>query len=686
MELKSRHAAIIKELLETDSGISVDKIVFQYGITKRTFYYDFDTINEWLEEHKYGVIKVSNQLVFLISTKRDLIKKDLEHCSYYFSIDERKILEFFFIALSNQTININTFQRYFDISKNTVLADIRNLKESFDNDEISLFSTAKQGYILQGEEFAIRKSLGKYFNKIDSYYLKEEIKKLLQGTLESMIGKNFDFYEIARCLIKQYEIDIKSQLYTGYLEFECTMILISWIRALKGNTFTVSSEEKDTLNITKSYASVVQNSEKLRFHGLYIPDNEVYYVTSLLLGIRTIQFSSQEQEDLYIYNFVNKLIKNFEIVACVQIKDKEHLGIRLRSHIRPFYYRLKYGLQEENTLVSQIQKMYPEAFDFCKKAIKEIDSKISEIISDDEIAYVTVYFVGTQTYNVSFHSDILVKPQILLINEKGRAQSDLLITQLQEMFGEDLIYETRQESDLKQLDLDVYSTIIYTGSVLDVEERYKPKLVKVKQAIDEETYAAIVSILVDQGVSYRDDQLIKKIIDDIKQNVSVSFNETKLYMDLFKTVHSFRSTSEYVNKRKTIQNLIKEHKYRFLQGDVTWESVTFEGYKGVYGQQRAFTKLSSESQLEEQRSYVYNITSNIMLVYCFDYSHISEDRISIVVSSQEIAVNETNRANIFIFFACRNDYRHFPHLKEIYDSCLAMNEQKIKALLKQEDY
>lgn len=302
MVLKSRIATIIKEVVNTDSGIPVDTILFRYSLTKRSFYYDLGVINKWLSDNNFGIAKILNKLLFIITTERESIKKELENCQYYHSMDERKALEFFYIALYNKPLNIYNFQKLFDVSKNTIASDIRELKESFKYEEIILFSKAKQGYLLQGKEFAIRKKLGLCFNKLASNYsnTKDDLKKFLQEMLASLVGKDLDFFEIARRLIKQYEIDINWQLYTGYIEFECAMIVISWIRSLKGNIFLISVDEKDALNITKSYTSMVKNSNILRFYGLFIPDSEIYYMTILLLGLQTALFESGTRDDVYL--------------------------------------------------------------------------------------------------------------------------------------------------------------------------------------------------------------------------------------------------------------------------------------------------------------------------------------------------------------------------------------------------
>lgn len=132
--------------METDLGIPIGKILARYHVTKRTFYYDLEIINIWLANNDFGTTEILNRVLFINTTKSAEIKKAIENCQYYFSTDERKILEFFYIALSNKPVNINTFQKLFDVSKNTIATDIRKLKESFEHDKILLYSKPIQGY------------------------------------------------------------------------------------------------------------------------------------------------------------------------------------------------------------------------------------------------------------------------------------------------------------------------------------------------------------------------------------------------------------------------------------------------------------------------------------------------------------------------------------------------------------
>lgn len=681
MELKSRLAAILNEIVENDSGVSIDGLLSKYSITKRTLYYDLEVINSWLKKSEFGETRISNQLLYLISNRKGEILVELENSDYYYSIEERRIIEFLYITLSHEPVNINTFQKLFGVSKNTVANDIRELKEILDLDKINLLSTAKQGYFIQGEEYAIRKKIGIKFNRLVSLQPKEEIKSFIQETLMVLTRKNFDYFEIARCLIKQYEIDIESQLYTGYIEAESAMILVAWIRTLKGNVFSVSAEERDTLKITRSYLSMVKNSSKLRAHGLYIPDNEVFYMTTLLLGIRTAQFSSQEQETVFIYDFVNQLIKNYETIACLEIADKDQLAIRLRSHIRPFYYRLKYGLQETNSLTSQVKDMYPEAFSFCKRAIKEIDNIISSLISDDEIAYLTIYFVGTQSDSQIFRADFVQKHRILVISHKGRAESDHLIIQLRDLLGESFEFVATQYKNDDSSKMEGYSLIVSTVMFENIDEHLKKKVVYVPNVLSDE-YARIIKVLSNQGVSNKDNSFIERLIRDVKAAMpNVVFDSDKLYLDFLKSLQMANNNQLPINFDNPMEIIVNEGRYRRIQGDTTWESILFEGYRSIYGQDEAFSLLSKTNILEDQTEHLYNILPNVIIVHCVGKAVDGNMRVSVVSSRHEVSVTKIHRGNIFIFCATDSNAQHFQELKEIHDYCDDLSNKDIESII-----
>ncbi len=182
MELKSRSAYILKLISENPEGTSVRQIISRLSITRRTFYYDVEQINEWLKSEGLGKLVIKSQIVTVDSDKTDeLAKKIKKNESYFYSIEERRILELMFISLSPEIVTIEKMQNLFDVSKNTILTDIKEWKSILNKQDISIVSTIKVGYVLQGEEFTIRKMIGKQIKKLENFQPKDTLRKWIQS-------------------------------------------------------------------------------------------------------------------------------------------------------------------------------------------------------------------------------------------------------------------------------------------------------------------------------------------------------------------------------------------------------------------------------------------------------------------------------------------------------------------------
>lgn len=684
MELKRRFAAIIQEVLATDSGVAVDSILSRYRITRRTFYYDVVEINKWMKENSYGSAKVSNHHLVFVSNKRDEMQKKLACCPYYYAALERKVFTFFYIALTSRAVKIDTLQKRFDVSKNTIATDIRELKRALTQTEISLFSTSRQGYLLQGEEHTIRKMLGVYYRKLAFCDVpKLDIRKLMQQEMTLLTDDKIHPFDMAMHLFKQYEIETASQLCTQGIALACMMMVSSWIRSLKGNHLPVHAVEKAEVKNTTAYRYMLRKRNVLDHEGIHLAKNEVDYMTGLLLGIRIAQCSHQEQGTLFIHCFVDQLIKKFQVIACIQINEKPSLTMRLRTHLRSFYYRLQYGLQEENVLLYHVQKMYPEAFDFCKQAIKEIDSDFARIIDDDEIAYLTTYLMGTQETKYRFALQGDQEKRIVLVSEGSCAESILLIKQVIDLFGAAWSFETIQYNHLEDVNLATYNLVLTTTKSMYIDEGMDKNIVWIDRFLNEHACLKIIKYLSAQGITYKKEQIIQQIILDVKQNVSTSYNEEKLYMAIFRSIYKLQQQELKQTRGHAFEIFMKERRYHYVSGKTTWRRILWEGYKGVYGNELARKKLSIKNSIQTQASNLYNITDVVVLVYCYDATLIHEERVILVVSNQKLEITEASRGQIFVFFASRNNDDHFQFLTQIYAYYKAMSSEEIERLLKE---
>ena len=667
MELKSRPAYILKIILEQKNGYTVDRIIEKLNITKRTFYYDFELINDWLKSRELGRLEIQSKIICVKSKKIEILEAEMrKNGSYYYSVQERRILELLMILLSAEVVTIEKMQNLFDVSKNTILKDIKEWKKILGNQNISIASSIKFGYVLQGEEFAIRKIVGKEIKKLQNFQPKDILKKWMQQSLVTITGEDYDYLEIARCLIKQYEQDENIKLVLENEELECSMILISWIRSMDGYTMNLHTEEKVTLVETKPYQSLKQSFEKLKVYNLEIPESEIYYIATLLLGIKVAQFVSQDQEDLYISNFTKALVVNFERIACISFDNKDRLMTRLKGHIRPLYYRLKYGVQSTNPLVQDVMRMYPEIYDFTGRAVREMKDDLAKMLTSDEIAYLTIYFISDEKYQTIQKKSNVSK--VLVLCADGMATSTLVKEQLKTLFGSTADIKLGIISEAKKYNLDDFALIISTGYSELLAHR--KNIVFTNVILEDSDKKKIIQVMNQCGVIGEYNKTIQRIISAAVQSTNGIVDENELYFDVLRIL--FESDNRKIDKKlNSIANYIQNQRYSVLPERSTKEELLMQGCQKAVGE-KAWKRLYNRlcNMMNHNKIKFYEISQDVVILHCPMRGDLNvEINYEIVVSEERIKISEEIKGKIFIFFVTVDQNTHFPVLEGIYRYC-----------------
>jgi mannitol operon transcriptional antiterminator len=82
------------------------------------------------------------------------------------------------------------------------------------------------------------------------------------------------------------------------------------------------------------------------------------------------------------------------LYAAVNFSEKEQMIKKLFIHLKPAYYRIRYGIKIENILHDSVEQNYSEVFHLAKKVIHHFESLINQPVNDNEIAYIAMHFGG----------------------------------------------------------------------------------------------------------------------------------------------------------------------------------------------------------------------------------------------------------------------------------------------------
>lgn len=658
----------MKFILENPESSSIKQITEKLNITRRTFYYDVEQINDWLSSEGLGKLVIKSRMVTIDSDRRDeLVNRIKRNESYFYSIEERRILELIFISLSTEVVTIEKMQKIFDVSKNTILTDIKEWKAALIGLDISIVSTIKVGYVLQGEEFTIRKMIGKQIKKLENFQPKIVLGKWMQESLVKISGEEYDYREIARCLIKQYEQDENIKLVSENEEFECSMILVSWIRSMEGYTVVLNAEERAALAVTCPYQSLKKSFQKLKEYNLEIPNSEIYYIATLLLGIKIAQFVSQDQENLYIYRFTASLLKNFERIACIAFENRERLANRLRGHIRPLYYRLKYGMQSTNPLLKDVMRMYPEIYEFTERSVRAMPDELAQTLTDDEIAYLAVYFISDEKKQVVTNT-VENKSKILVLCAAGMATSTLVKEQLKELLGNIADIEVGIVSEAEKYRLDNYTLIVST-SYSDILNQHR-NTIFTEVVLQDKDKRKIIQLLNQYGIVGRYDRTIQRIIASVEDNLTGQIEKNELYFDILRILYE-DGKRESIGEQISFRGYMEDGCFVKIPKTGDMEELLIKGCQTAVHEKswkRLYDRLYN--MIRRHRLKYYEIQKNVVLIHCPMQGDMNRSvGFSVVVSETVIPITEYISGKIFIFFVTIDQRTHFALLKEIYDYC-----------------
>lgn len=667
MELKSRQVYVLRLLIESEAGILIDDLLKRLGITKRTFYYDLEKLNDWLLQFRLGELDIKGQYVCINGIDTSILEKCLGKTEgYFFSVSERRSMELLYILLHYERVTISKMEEFFDVSKNTILMDVKELKEEIKNWGLTISSTVKTGYLIEGEEGVIRKLIRSQIQSMTNPVTRGAIKLLLKRSLEVLTNNEIDFFEISRCIIKQYEKDINAELFLGNLQNECMMIQVSWIRSIRGYEFNMNMDEQITLMNTVSYRSLEINVKKLEIYDIHIPAMEIYFITSLFLGIQTTDFVSQEQEDTYIVKFAQELIRNFERISCLSFADRERLNKQLSYHIRPLYYRMKYGIVSDNPLVNDIRRMYPIMYDFTRRAFRETTDEISKMLSEDELAYLCIHFASSLNEKKIKDEDSKSRKKILITGEANMSTSYLVREQLKTLLGESFQYDMATLSKAREWILDDYVLIISTSHT---KGKFNCSfLVETGPIITDSGKQKIMDIIERNHVITKYDSLIRDIIQVVDDNCSEKLQTTKIYFDLFR-LFSYREHGQ-INDSDVpfFQKLIRKNKVVSLKPGKDWKEVVFCGCRSLEGKNNAIRLIERMNNLiSRKRERFYRMQPEAVLVHCPMQGDIDGAvNASVLVSKEGINCPDGESAKILVCLSTVDNYLHWSLLDEIY--------------------
>ncbi|EAC5135023.1 BglG family transcription antiterminator [Listeria monocytogenes] len=576
VQFDARNMTLLESLVVANVYLAPENLQEELGISKRTLQYDVEKINKELDNIGLdGIQSVRGQGYYLLEEEKTTIKEILENreaSHKVFSASERRIRILFFLLVTDARVIIDTINECNEVSRNTSLQDIKQLKLALKQFNLELIYDRKNGNMVLGDERSIRQFFIHYCMNNEEIATADQLLDLMK--INPMLKNqelfpNLDtIFEILA--VTEKKIGIR---YTDEVIERIGIMIFFFKERMKRDCYLNEQEEHEveSFDIAQEIYEQLQQTEDFSINHA-----EITYLGKLLLGASRLNDDAAATGKLDI--IVEKIIAEFERLACVNFEDHRNLKKDLLLHLQPAYYRLKFQIEWINPLRTDIKQSYSDVYEITKKSLEPLEELLGETIPEDEIAYVTILFGG---YLSRKNNTLVERKKLLIVCSKGVGTSRMIERQLSQLLGERV--EILEPISIREFEKGLYAPDFIVSTLPIMEPKAPVFIVSpiLTEAQKQQLMKAIAPHILQKD---SDARMLSSVLDVVDQYAKVEDRE-KLAAKLKSVLFQVQSDSQ-LEKSPTLEELLPKERITFQESVADWreaiqvasKSLQQEGY------------------------------------------------------------------------------------------------------------
>ncbi|SEP78225.1 transcriptional antiterminator, BglG family [Virgibacillus subterraneus] len=460
MPLSERDNKVLDELI-SNPGVTSLAIEKKYNLTRRQLGYSINKINDWLMRKDLPSIERTRQGYFVIDqsvfTMYSIENESAPVDTAILTGEQRVQIIIMMLLSTEEELSLNHFSIELDVSKNTVLSDLKDAQVFLDNYDLNLRYSRKFGYLIEGKEFKIRNLL---------IYATYQMLSMPDGERQLKKLASIDEQEVAEYYERIENVENKLDLkFTDEKLGTMPYVLILILRRIEqGHAVNIFSIEYEELSNTKEY----QATEEIFQEADKIPMEERLFITLHLLTTNVYRTDFPTDEDVIpnLVPVIDNMLRLFEKSACIYLQDRGLLLDKLLQHIKPAYYRIKYQLSETISLQGSLSKEFKELHHLVKRSTGPLADLVGSPIPDSEIAYITMLIGGWMKRQ---GESIEKKTKAIVVCPQGISVSRLMFNELSELFPEFVFLDSLSVREFLNYKLDY--DIVFAPTFLETDKK-----------------------------------------------------------------------------------------------------------------------------------------------------------------------------------------------------------------------
>lgn len=529
---------------------SIEEMEGVLQCNKRTVMIDIQKVNEMLVILELPTITVQNNFIITpdISITNILKYVDIASKNYVFQ-EERIDMLIFYIILRSDYISNSHLQDFLRMSKNSILADLKEVKVILKKYELQLIYSRDKGYYIDGNSNKIRELLERTIGNLITLVCGRNILRYIFNECNLMYQEEL-FFNLLKIYSDKYQLIFIAE------KIDTVAILMAVINeySLK-ESYIKNTEDFEKIIETPLLRLLIDIEEK--FPNL---SKEREFLLSRLAGC--VQGDLNINPEPEIIKIMDEIILQVKVNTGLEFPETFQFRKNLYAHLYPAFYRQIFDVSLKNPLTSQIIKEYDYLFTLIKRSLKPLEEATCKKISNDEIAYFTIHF-GGYLENIQKES-ITEKNVAMVICPNGISSSLILRAELKQIFPMIEFYTMSFNDYKKNIGIQKVDMIFSTMSI----EVDKPLFIV--KTIMNSTEKILLKKKVFETFHLKKEEFIsvEEILKIIAKHVLIK-NEKELRNDLTKYLFA---NKEVVLGGDSLKDLVKKELIQQLDKVNDWQT------------------------------------------------------------------------------------------------------------------
>lgn len=655
--IQSENFNIITEMIKNPKvkGKDLESI---FNISRRQLGYRIQKLNDWLQEQDYPEIERTSQGYFIVDDSvKDFLNISSESTSQeneqVYTAYQRAHLILLMLFREDDVLSLNHFSIDLQVSKNTVLNDIKKLKELLQPYDVKLQYSRLNGYYLVGNEFEVRRLLMRLIDKVFTINIvSADIIKYLNFKEAEIESINHQINKIEQFLDSKF-IDQSTRT--------LPLKLCSILRRIKHDKIVDPfSIGYDDLSDTQEY----QATEILTSAYSDIPRQEKLFITLQLLST-SVQWS--ELSDVHhlpeLKTALEKMIDQFEKVTFITFKDRTTLLNQLLLHMKPAFYRIRYQLSDIEELANSLKDDYKELFHLVKLSAKPLENFFNQPLPENEIAYLTMLIGGSLRRQ---DEDIEQKVKAVVVCTQGTSISQLMLQELRTVFPEFIFLDALSLREFNQYELD-FDIVFSPMHIMTNKKLYITKTILTaheKQELRQHVFGQLNNTL-------ETELQVEKMLSVIREHATIHdeaelFNKLKGQVDDAYAYSSIKSSAVSLNSTLNLQDLLPTNHINIVQSVVNIEEairLTAEPLVKMNYVDTAYI----DAMIDAFDDTYMVINQNIAIPHADGESTVNRTSMSMLVLDEPLQLSTGKDVYIFVVIAATDKFKHLRPLLQLRD-------------------